>query len=167
VVSMPARGDETRIRAGVGLEGGAVAMPDENIGLGAVGFYGRFGAQIGNVVSIYDAPGVNFVAAPRFGSNILLKEAIMIDFTIHDRFTVGVGPSTGLWLGSAGVEGQLGGTVHLAAYPWLAARDTGRRGFAVSLDLTPAFAMTGLSGPFSPDPKGLFFALVGVGYETF
>jgi hypothetical protein len=83
--------DGGRFRGGIALEGGALIVPG-SFSVGLAGVQGQLGGQINNNWGVYAVPSFDIV----FGSvgGINLGAAIMVDYTLDDTLTFGVGPDT-------------------------------------------------------------------------
>ncbi len=145
--------DGARFRGGIALEGGVLALPAPALNFGAIGLQGQIGVQINNLVGVYDVPGFDILFGPAGGLNV--SDAVLVDFTFVDRFTVGVGPDVGAFLAfgasstgsgataSAAAGAGFGGRLHLAVYPVVGRSEFGPRRRALAIGLDTRF----LAGP--------------------
>lgn len=165
--------DGFRFRGGIRAQGGAMIIPDAGEALTAAGIEGHVGAQINDLVGVYWAPSIDAffgeVGGPYLGS------ALMVDFTIADRFQIGGGPDVGAFLivgdGGGAAAALYGGRIHLAGFPLVGDGEDGirRKGLTVGADVRInvgelAVASTGGAGVGSLlliTPMGF------IGYEAF
>lgn len=106
-VAPPPPADGARFRGGFALEGGALIVPGV-ISVGVVGVQGQLGGQINNNWGVYAVPSFDIVFGAVGGVN--LGFAVMVDYTLDDSLTFGVGPDLDLF----GAIGGGGGTVAAA-----------------------------------------------------
>lgn len=165
-------GGGVRFRGGIASELVLMTLVQPTEGYVGSGFLGHAGVQLGDVVGVYASPYVGFQAGigggPYFGS------AILTDFTIADRVSLGLGPEFGYFHLIAGRGHHQGShasvRVHGAVYPFAEPDGEGRRsGLVVGTDLRVMLASVGFDlcggceqgGPLMLS-SGLF-----VGYETY
>jgi hypothetical protein len=103
----PPPADGGRFRGGVALEGGALIVPGV-LSVGVVGVQGQLGGQINNNWGVYAVPSFDVVFGAVGGVN--LGFAVVVDYTLDDSLTFGVGPDLDLF----GAIGGGGGTVAAA-----------------------------------------------------
>ncbi len=105
--------DGARFRGGIAAEAGALIVPGV-VTLGVAGIQGQLGAQINNNFAVYAVPNFDIVFGALGGVN--LSFAVMVDYTLDDNITFGIGPDVGLFaaLGGSAV-GTSGTTVSAAA----------------------------------------------------
>jgi len=172
--------DGARFRGGVGLDGGVFALPSLKLNLGAIGAYGHIGAQINDLVGVYAIPEFDILFGHLGGVSPGL--GVVVDFTIADRFTVGVGPDVSYFaaigLGSTSVAAAggagFGARIHLAAYPAVGRSDTAprRKAFAIGLDTkilaeAGASESVGSNGVAAAAGYGVaLHAMLTIGYEA-
>lgn len=137
--------DGARFRGGVSVEGGVLAIPDSSLNLGAVGVQGQIGAQINHLVGVYWVPSFDILVGPAGGVNV--AAAILVDFTIADMFSIGVGPDVGAFaaIGTNKLASGLnyGGRLHFAVHPVFGRGENGIRRKAFSIGIESRF----LGGP--------------------
>ncbi len=131
--------DGARFRGAISGGGGVLAIPDADLVLGAAGVQGQIGAQITNLVGLVWVPGFDVLFGKAGGVGV--HSAILVDFTIADIFSVGVGPEVGAFL-AIGTEAvasgaNYGGRLHLAVHPVVGDGDDGirRKAFTIAADV--------------------------------
>jgi hypothetical protein len=137
-----------RFRNGIQLEGGVLAIPDVKVNFGSIGLTGELGAQINDLVGVYDQPAFDIVIGDYAG--VYLQDAILVDFTFIDRITVGVGPEAGALIAFApdGVAAvaNYGARLHFAGYPLIGRSSSGPRRNAMQIGLDTSFLYGGFGG---------------------
>jgi len=138
----PQAPDHARFRGGVAAEAGALVVPGV-VTVGVAGVQGQIGAQVNNLVGVYAVPTFDIVFGRVGGVNLAF--AVMVDFTLDDTFTVGVGPDVGAFAaiggGSDTVSGAggalYGGRLHFSWNPVLSREGSSgrRRALAIGADL--------------------------------
>ena len=104
--------DHARFRGGFALEGGALIVPG-SFSVGVAGVQGQLGAQINNNWGVYAVPSFDIVFGSVGGVN--LGFAVMVDYTLDDSLTFGVGPDTDAFLaigGGGGSVSAVGGALY-------------------------------------------------------
>jgi hypothetical protein len=137
--------DGARFRGGVSVEGGVLAIPDSSLTMGAVGVQGQVGAQINHLVGVYWVPSLDILVGPAGGVNV--ASAVLVDFTIIDMISIGVGPDVGAFaaIGTNKLASgaNYGARLHFAVHPVFGRGDDGIRRKAFSIGLESRF----LGGP--------------------
>jgi len=146
-----------RFRSGIQLEGGVLAIPAVSTNFGSIGLATQLGAQINDLVGVYDQPALDIVFGNAAG--FYLTDCILVDFTFIDHVTVGVGPEVGALVAfvkdasggtSAAAAANYGARIHFAGYPAVGRSASGPRrnafqlGFDTSL-LYGGFAAAGVT----------------------
>ncbi len=103
-IAPPPPADGARFRGGVALEGGALIVPGI-FSVGVVGVQGQMGAQINNEFGVYAVPSFDVVFGAVGGVN--LGFAIMVDYTLDDSLTFGVGPDVDAFAAFGGGGGTV------------------------------------------------------------
>lgn len=133
------RGPETaRLRYGIAAEGGGLFVPDV-ASLAVFGVQGQVGVQFDDRVGLYAAPSFAFVRGEARG--IHLGGALMVDFTLNDVFTLGIGPDVAAF--AAMSQGGLAGgalyglRMRMATQPviYIAADGVRRDAFTIGFDV--------------------------------
>lgn len=137
--------DGARFRGGVSAEGGLLAIPDASLNLGVAGVQGQIGAQINHLVGVYFVPSFDIIFGKAGGVNV--AGAILVDFTLIDMISIGVGPDVGAFA-AIGTEAlasgaNYGGRLHFAVHPVFGRGENGIRRKAFSIGLESRF----LGGP--------------------
>ena len=96
--------DGARFRGGVALEGGALIVPGA-FSVGLAGIQGQMGAQINNNWGVYAVPSLDIVFGAVGGLN--LGAAVMVDYTLDDSITFGVGPDVDAFVAFGGGGGSV------------------------------------------------------------
>jgi hypothetical protein len=112
VLVMPPPADGVRFRGGVALEGGALIVPG-SFSVGVAGVQGQLGAQINNEFGVYAVPSLDIVFGSVGGVN--LGFAVMVDYTLDDSLTFGVGPDLDAFAafgGGSGTASAAGGALY-------------------------------------------------------
>ncbi len=104
VQTAPPVQDGGRFRGGFALEGGALIVPGA-FSLGLAGFQGQLGGQINNNWGVYAVPSFDIVFGAVGGVN--LGAAILVDYTLDDTLTFGVGPDVDAFLAFGGGGGSV------------------------------------------------------------
>lgn len=137
--------DHARFRGGVSGEAGAMIIPDSDLTLGIAGVQGQIGAQINHLVGVYWVPGFNIIFGKAGGVNF--SSAVLVDFTIIDMISIGVGPDVGAFAaigtGAIASGANYGGRFHFAVHPVFGRGDDGVRRKAFSIGIETRF----LGGP--------------------
>ena len=92
--------DGARFRGGVSLEGGALIVPDA-INVGLAGVQAQLGVQINHLIGLYAIPQFDVVFGEVGG--VHLAAALVVDFSIIDEISIGVGPEVGVF-GAIGID---------------------------------------------------------------
>jgi hypothetical protein len=111
-IEPPPPKDGGRFRGGVALEGGALIVPGI-ISVGVIGVQGQIGGQINNNWGVYAVPSLDVVFGSVGGVN--LGAAVMVDYTLDDTLTFGVGPDTDIFGaigGGSGTGTAVGGALY-------------------------------------------------------
>jgi hypothetical protein len=103
-VAPPPPADGARFRGGVALEGGALIVPSI-FSVGVLGVQGQLGAQINNEFGVYAVPSFDIVFGSVGGVN--LGFAVMVDYTLDDSLTFGVGPDVDAFAAFGGGSGSV------------------------------------------------------------
>jgi hypothetical protein len=106
-VAPPPPADGARFRGGIAAEAGALVVPGV-VTLGVAGIQGQLGAQINNNFGVYAVPNLDIVFGALGGVNLAF--AVIVDYTLDDNLTFGIGPDFGLF----GALGSGGGSVAAA-----------------------------------------------------
>jgi hypothetical protein len=120
--------DGARFRGGLMAElGPGVWTTEGHFTMGA-GLQGHVGVQISDAVGVYWGPRVQVLAGDIGG--VYTGWPFVVDFTIDDLVSLGLGPELGAWIQVLDESGtisspQVGGLVHVAVYP--ERDDDGRR----------------------------------------
>ncbi len=131
--------DGARIRYGVAVEGGGLFSPGI-VDLGTLGLQAQLGVQFNHLVGVYVAPSFDIVGGDRH-SGFQIGGALLIDFTIHDFFTIGIGPDlagfTTMGRGELAGGVLFGSRLHLALNPIVGFDRNGvrRRALMIGVDL--------------------------------
>lgn len=96
--------DGGRFRGGVALEGGALIVPGA-FSVGLAGVQGQMGGQINNNWGVYAVPSLDIVFGAVGGLN--LGAAVMVDYTLDDSITFGVGPDVDAFVAFGGGGGSV------------------------------------------------------------
>lgn len=162
--------ERPRLRLAFGATGGPYI--GGNVG-GAGGFWGQAGVQVNRLIAVYYQTHAMIGAVGQrtntggadvydlFVGGIWLNEAI-IDFTIHDVFQVGVGPSFDVFSvnnfteGFVGVDARIGVALGRIG-PWR------RNGFMLGVDIHPTFITDG-AFPTTPVITAVLLTLGGGWY---
>lgn len=185
------RDDRARFRGGVSGEGGAIIIPTETASgeastviLGAAGVQGQIGVQINNLIGIYAVPSLDILFGEAGGLGV--AAAILVDFTIEDMVSIGVGPDVGAFaafgvtIGDANTTTFAGGAnagarIHLAVHPVVGIGENGirRKAFSIGLDtrLLGGFSVAGSVGDDGETDSGatqfVFSPVLTIGYTAF
>jgi hypothetical protein len=130
--------DGARFRGAIAAEGGAMIVPGGGA-VGVVGLTGQIGGQINHLVGVYWVPYADVIFGDVGGFNP--GSAVLVDFTIDDTVSIGVGPEVGAFLGAfagpSSVGGALaatyGGRIHAGFYPLQDRGEDGIRRKALAL----------------------------------
>ena len=104
--------DGGRFRGGVALEGGALIVPG-SFSVGLAGVQGQLGGQINDNWGVYAVPSLDIVFGAVGGLN--LGAAVMVDYTLDDSLTFGVGPDVDAFVafgGGSGTVSAAGGALY-------------------------------------------------------
>ena len=120
----PVAKDGGRFRGGVALEGGALVVPGA-FSVGIAGVQGQLGGQINNNWGVYAVPSFDIVFGAVGGIN--LGAAVMVDYTLDDTLTFGIGPDSDAFVAfggsnssvSAAAGGLYGARLHFGWNPAL------------------------------------------------
>jgi hypothetical protein len=185
------RDDRARFRGGIAGEGGAIIIPTETsagesstVVLGAVGVQGQIGVQINNLVGVYAVPSLDVLFGEAGGIGV--AAAILVDFTIEDMVSIGVGPDVGAFaafgidVGGANSATFAGGAnagarIHLAVHPVVGIGENGirRKAFSIGLEtrLLGGFSVAGSVDENGDSESGatqfVFSPLLTIGYTAF
>lgn len=172
--------DGVRFRGGVALEAGPLIVPG-SFTVGVAGVQGQLGVQINNEFGVYVVPSLDAV----FGSvgGINLSAALLVDYTLHDDLTFGVGPDVGVFgaIGSSsagtlsGAGGALyGARLHFTWNPVLGRGPDGirRKALAVGMDLRllgggAGYATVSSSSGTASASTFVMAPMFTVGYQAF
>jgi len=130
--------DGARFRGGVSGEAGAMVIPDADLTLGVAGVQGQIGAQINHLVGVYWVPSFDIIFGKAGGVNF--AGAVLVDFTIEDIVSLGVGPDVGAFVaigsGAVATGVNYGGRFHFAVHPVFGRGENGirRKAFSIGLD---------------------------------
>ena len=156
--------DRPRVRAGVSLVSGIVEVPYTSLRTDptVLGVAGRVGVQVSDRFAVFDQ--LNFTAFW-----LQFRNAIFLEWTPSDYFSVGVGPAIE-WLGdiggSADSDWSLGGSLRLALnIPYSRGVHHRRRAVSFSVEASPSYAFAG--GNTYSSSGFQFGVLGGVGLEWY
>jgi hypothetical protein len=175
--------DGGRFRGAIAGTAGALVYPDAGLALGVSGVQGEIGGQINDLVGVVFIPGLGIVFGKQGG--LYASAAVLVDFTLDDLISLGVGPEATSYLaigangdgsgGSASGGGLLGGRLHFAVHPVLGYGQNGIRRKALSIGVDLRF----LRGPAAAVEFGeggggtgslnafIFSPMVSLGYTAF
>lgn len=156
----PARKDGARFRFGVAGGPGLLFIDSTVLGYGGVDL--RLGAQINDLIGIYVQPQLGAYAGTyggMVGIGGLVGVSGVVDFTLADRFFVGVGGGFGVLNSPSGPEVHL----RVGGYPIMKRSDerARRRGLMVGLDFRLHFVSSGGTSLTGIAPT------INIGYEAF
>lgn len=175
--------DGGRFRGAIAGTAGALVYPDAGLALGITGVQGEIGGQINDLVGIVFIPGLGVVFGKQGG--LYASAAALVDFTIDDLISFGVGPEATSYLaigangdgsgGSASGGGLVGGRLHFAVHPALGYGQNGirRKALSIGVDLRflrgPAAAVEfGENGGGTGSVNAFIFSpMVSLGYTAF
>ncbi|MEP7124695.1 MAG: hypothetical protein ABJE95_27450 [Byssovorax sp.] len=175
----PAQTDRARFRGGVALEGGALLVPGV-FSLGAAGVQGQLGCQINNNWGVYAVPSLDIMFGSLGGLN--LGAAVMVDYTLDDSLTFGVGPDTDAFVAFGGSSSSVsaaggalyGARLHFGWNPALSHEGTkGRRkALTIGVDVRlmgggAAFATVSSSSSSGGGGTFVAFPMLTIGYNAF
>jgi hypothetical protein len=171
--------DGARFRGGIAAEAGALIVPGV-LSLGVAGIQGQLGAQINNNFAVYVVPNFDIVFGTVGGVNLAF--AVMVDYTLDDNLTFGVGPDVGVFAGFGGGDGTVsaaggalyGARLHFSWNPVVShnASKPRRKALAIGADLRLLGGDAGLAstnGSSSSAGGGTFLLSpqVTIGYQAF
>lgn len=165
--------DGARIRYGVALEGGGLFAPGV-VDLGTLGLQAQLGVQFNHLVGLYAVPSFDLVGGYH-RSGVQIGGALLIDFTIADVFTIGIGPDVAGFTAVGGGElagGILfGSRLHLALNPIVRFDRNGVRRRALTIGVDFRFATAGgaavLSSRSSTSAELVASPTLTIGYQAF
>lgn len=175
--------DGGRFRGAIAGTAGALVYADAGLALGTGGVQGEIGGQINDLVGIVFVPGLGIVFGKQGG--LYTSAAALVDFTIDDLISLGIGPEATAYLafgadgdgsgGSASGGGLVGGRLHFAVHPALGYGEDGvrRKALSIGVDLRflrgPAAAVEfGEGGGGTGSVNAFIFApMVSLGYTAF
>jgi hypothetical protein len=175
--------DGGRFRGAIAGTAGALVYPDAGLALGVTGVQGEIGGQINDLVGIVFIPGLGIVFGKQGG--LYASAAALVDFTIDDLISLGVGPEATAFLavgangdgsgGSASGGGLVGGRLHFAVHPALGYGQNGirRKALSIGVDLRflrgPAAAVEfGENGGGTGSVNAFIFSpMASIGYTAF
>jgi hypothetical protein len=175
----PPHADGARFRGGVALEGGALIVPGV-FSLGMAGIQGTLGAQINNNWGVYAVPSFDIVFGHVGGVN--LGFAVMVDYTLDDSLTFGVGPDTDALLAFGGGGGTVsafaaalyGARLHVGWNPALSheVNRPRRKALTIGLDVRllgggAAFATVSNSSSSAGGGTFALLPMLTIGYNAF
>jgi hypothetical protein len=179
VLVMPPPADGARFRGGVALEGGALIVPSA-FSVGVAGVQGQLGAQINNNWGVYAVPSFDIVFGSVGGVN--LGFAVMVDYTLDDTLTFGVGPDTDAFLaigGGGGTGAAVGGALygarlHFGWNPVISHNETKarRKALTIGVDVrllggAAAFASVSNSSTSAGGGTFVLSPMLTIGYNAF
>lgn len=171
--------DGARFRGAVSGEGGAIVVPDA-VTLGLAGVQAQLGVQINHLVGVYAVPQIDVVFGEVGGLHF--AAAAVVDFTIIDEISVGVGPEIGVFAGIGGNEngvaaagGELyGARLHLGFQPaWGRGEDDIRRkAFSIGLDVRFLAGAAGIArvdntSASADASRFVLSPMLSIGYQAF
>lgn len=165
--------DGPRIRYGVALEGGGLFAPGV-VDLGTLGLQAQLGVQFNHLVGLYAVPSFDMVGGYHH-SGLQVGGAVLIDFTILDVFTIGVGPDLAVFtaVGGGDLAGGIlyGSRLHLALNPIVSFdRDwVRRRALTIGVDFrfTTAGGAAVLSSRGGRSEEVIASPTLTIGYQAF
>ena len=181
VMPPPPAQDGARFRGGVAAEAGALIVPGI-VTLGVAGIQGQLGAQINNNFGVYAVPSLDVVFGALGGVN--LSFAVMVDYTLDDNITFGIGPDVGVFAAFGGGGGTVSGAsgalygarLHFSWNPVIAkeASRPKRRALAIGADLRLLGGGTGFvsantssSGGTASVGSFVLSPQITIGYQAF
>jgi hypothetical protein len=172
--------DGARFRGGVSAEGGALIVPD-TVTVGLAGVNGQLGVQINHLVGLYAQPELDVVFGDLGG--IHFGGAVLVDFSIIDEVTIGVGPEAAVFAaigtadgtGAEAAGGALyGGRLHLGFQPVWGRGDNGirRQALTIGVDMrflagATGFASSTTSGSEAAVRPFVLSPMLSIGYQAF
>lgn len=171
--------DGGRFRGGVAAEVGALIVPGV-LSLGVAGIQGQLGGQINNNFGVYAVPNFDIVFGAVGGVNLAF--AVIVDYTLDDNLTFGVGPDVGVFAGFGGGGGTVsaaggalyGARLHFSWNPVVShnASKPRRKALAIGADLRllgggAGFASSNGSSASAGGGTFLLSPQVTIGYQAF
>jgi hypothetical protein len=171
--------DGARFRGAVSAEGGAIIVPDA-INVGLAGVQGQLGVQINHLVGVYAVPQLDIVFGEVGG--VHLAAAAVVDFSIIDEVSIGVGPEIGVFGAVGASDGaataaggaMYGGRLHFGFQPVWGRGEDGirRKALSIGLDIRflageAGFARASATTAEAAVAQFVLSPMLSIGYQAF